>query len=57
MMKLITNPDVNKNYKIWYFCGVCHKSWQGGEYEPAKNHVHKDIRTISTKKPFVVISE
>ena len=56
-MKLILNPDKNKNYDVWHFCAVCRRTWQGSETDIIKGHIHEDVRTVSTEKPFVILNE
>jgi len=54
-MTIVTNPDKKKEFKVWHFCGTCLARWKDNEHEDIKDHVHNDIRTISTRHPFAII--
>lgn len=53
-MTIVTNPDQQKKFKVWHFCGTCLLRWKADDQQH-KTHIHNDIRTVSTDKPFVIV--
>jgi hypothetical protein len=58
MRTVINNPDIKKEFPVWYFCNNCHETRKADSImlhsEKCTNY---DIRTISTDKPFIIVGE
>lgn len=62
MRTVINNPDIKKEFPVWYFCLTCHKTWKADKMNDAVEHIaykhhHLGIRTVSTDKPFIIVGE